>query len=172
MQADVERLQDVYRLSGRFSATIEPKIIKLDQNRVNLVYEINEGPTTYISRISFIGNKRFDTNQLQKIIRSKEERWWRFWSDDDKYDPDKLSFDRELLRKFYLDHGYADFRVESAVAELSPDRKNFFITFTLDEGERYRVGAINLASHIPDLDAAQFKKVVTSPRRLVQGQRD
>jgi outer membrane protein insertion porin family len=161
VQADVERLQDVYRLSGRFSATIEPKIIKLDQNRVNVVFEINEGPTTYISRIVFIGNKHYDASTLEKIIRSREDRWWRFWSDADKYDPDKLAFDRELLRKYYLDHGYADFRVDSAVAELTPDRKDFIITITLDEGPRYRVGNVDIKSHLLDYDPAPLKKVLT-----------
>ncbi len=161
VQADVERLQELYRLSGRFSALVEPKIIKLDQNRVNLVFEITEGPQTLISRISFIGNKRFDDAHLQKVVRSKEDRWWRVWSSDDKYDPDRLAFDRELLRRFYLDHGYADFRVENAVAELSPDRKNFYVTFTLEEGERYKVGNVHIQSFIPELDATPFKQDLT-----------
>ena len=161
VQADVERLQEIYRIGGRFSADIQPKIIKLDQNRVNLVFEINEGPQTLISRISFIGNKHFDDDDLQKVTRSHEDRWWRFWSSDDKYDPDRLAYDRELLRKFYLDHGYADFRVDNAVAELSPDRKNFFVTFTLDEGPRYKVGNIHLQSNIPGVDANRYKKVLT-----------
>lgn len=161
VQADVDRLQELYRLSGRFSASIEPKIIKLDQNRVNLVFEISEGPQTLITRIIFLGNKRFDDGKLQRVVRSKEDRWWRFWSGDDKYDPDRLAYDRELLRKFYVDHGYADFVVESAVAELSPDRKYFYVTFTLNEGERYRVGSVDVKSGIPDLDPAPFKKEVT-----------
>lgn len=161
VQSDVERLQELYRLSGRFSASIEPKIIKLDQNRVNLVFEISEGPQTLISRISFIGNKKFDDVDLQRVIRSKEDRWWRFFSSDDKYDPDRLAYDRELLRKFYLDQGYADFRVENAVAELSPDRKDFFVTFTLEEGERYKVGNVHIASGLPDLNADLLKPSLT-----------
>lgn len=161
VQGDVERIQDIYRIGGRFSADIQPKIIKRDQNRVDLVFEINEGPQTLISRMSFIGNKRYDDSQLQKVVRSKEDRWWRFWSGDDKYDPDRLAYDRELLRKFYLDHGYADFRVESAIAELSPDRKNFFVTYTLDEGVRYRVDKINLVSNVPSLVPGGYNKYVT-----------
>lgn len=160
VQADVERLQDIYRYSGRFSATIDPKIIKLDQNRVNLVFEINEGPETTISSINFIGNKRYDDDKLREVVNSKEDRWYRFLSSNDKYDPDRLSFDRELLRRFYLDHGYADFVIESAVAELSPDRKHFFVTFTLDEGQRYAVNSVNIESRIPELDANQMKKEV------------
>src|SRR5690606_37243402 len=127
---------ELYRLSGRFSASIDPKIIQLDQNRVNLVFEISEGPETEISRILFLGNKRFDDGDLQRVIRSREDRWWRVWSGADKYDPDRMAFDRELLRKHYLEHGYADFLVESAIAELSPDRRHFYVTFTLSEGAR------------------------------------
>ena len=161
VQADVERLQEVYRVGGYFSADIQAKIIKLDQNRVNLVYEINEGLPTYISRISFVGNRHFEESKLQKEVRSREKRWWRFWSSDDKYDPDRLAYDRELLRKFYLDHGYADFRVENAVAELSPDHKNFYVTFVLDEGERYKVGSVDIKSFIPEVDAKLYRKNVT-----------
>ncbi len=161
VQADVERLQEMYRLSGRFSASIDPKIIQLDQNRVNLVFEISEGPETQISRILFLGNKRFDDGDLQRVINSREDRWWRIWSGADKYDPDRMAFDRELLRKFYLEHGYADFQVESAIAELSPDRRHFYVTFTMTEGERYKVGKIEVVSNIPELNAAGLRKVVT-----------
>lgn len=164
VQADVERLQELYRLSGRFSASIDPKIIQLDQNRVNLVFEISEGPATEISRIVFLGNKRFDDGDLQRVINSREDRWWRVWSGADKYDPDRVAFDRELLRKFYLEHGYADFQVESAIAELSPDRRHFYVTFTMTEGERYKVGKIQVISNIPELDAAPLRNVVTFER--------
>lgn len=161
VQTDVERLQELYRLSGRFSVDVQPKIIKLDQNRVNLVFEINEGPKTLITRISFIGNKRFDDDSLQKVIRSKEDRWWRVFSSQDKYDPDRLAFDRELLRKFYIDNGYADFRVETAIAELSPDRKNFYVTFTVDEGERYKVGNVHITSNIAEVQTDPLKTELT-----------
>lgn len=161
VQADIERLQEMYRLSGRFSVVIDPKIIKLDQNRVNLIFEISEGMETLISRISFIGNRHYSDDQLQRVVRSKEDRWYRFWSSDNKYDPDRLAYDRELLRKYYLEHGYADFRVETAVAELSPDRKDFLVTFSLEEGERYKVGKIDIQSTIPDLKVDMLKKTVT-----------
>lgn len=161
VQADVDRLQEMYRLSGRFSAVIDPKIIKLDQNRVNLIFEISEGPETLISRISFIGNKHFSTGDLQKVIRSREDRWYRFWTDDDKYDPDRLAYDQELLRKFYLEHGYADFRVDTAVAALSPDRKDFIVTFSIEEGDRYRIGKINIKSNINGLNPDILKGDVT-----------
>lgn len=160
VQAAVERMQDMYRVSGLFAATIDPKIIKLDQNRVNLVFEISEGMETLISRISFIGNKHFSDDELQRVIRSREDRWYRFWSSDDKYDPDRMAYDRELLRKHYMERGYADFRVETAVAELSPDRKDFLVTFSLEEGERYKVGKIEIKSTIPELKVDLLKSTV------------
>lgn len=153
VQTDVERLLEVYRLSGLFSASIEPKIIKLDQNRVNLVFEIYEGPKTRIRNISFIGNQQFSNAKLESVIRSRETRWWRFLSSNDKYDPDRLAFDRELLRRFYLNSGYADFQITSAVAELSQDRKDFFLTFTLEEGARYRIGKISVENNVQELQA-------------------
>ncbi|MCW3475230.1 outer membrane protein assembly factor BamA [Limobrevibacterium gyesilva] len=139
-QADRQRLLDLYARRGRFGARIEPKIIKLDQNRVDVVFEINEGETTLISRIAFVGNHAFSESTLRDVVNSREERWWRFLSSSDSYDPDRLNFDKELLRRYYLQKGYADFEVTSATAELAPDKSAFFVTFTVSEGERYRVG--------------------------------
>jgi outer membrane protein insertion porin family len=151
VQADVKRLQDIYRRTGRFAATIEPKIIQLPQNRVDVVFEIDEGAITGIQRINFVGNRNFSDSTLREQIQTRESRWFRFLSSDDVYDPDRLAFDRELLRKYYLTYGYADFRVVSAIAELSPDREGFHVTFTLDEGERYRFGQVDVVSQIRDL---------------------
>lgn len=161
VQADVDRLLNLYRLKGQFSATIEPKIIKLDQNRVNMVFEISEGPETRIRKMSFVGNRRFSDDRLEKTVRSKESRWYRILTSDDKYDPERLNFDRELLRRFYLDHGYVDFNVVSATADLSPDRRDFFLTFVLDEGERYEVGKVDVQSRIPGLDSGKLSGVVS-----------
>ena len=161
VQVDVDRLQEMYRLSGRFSAVIDPKIIKLDQNRVNLVFEISEGPETLISRLSFVGNNHFSTGDLQKVVRSREDRWYRFWTDDDKYDPDRLAYDQELLRKFYLEHGYADFKVDTAIAALSPDRKDFIVTFSIEEGDRYKIGKTEIKSNITGLNPDFLKDDVT-----------
>jgi outer membrane protein insertion porin family len=151
VQADVQRVVEVYRRAGRFAATVEPKIIQLAQNRVDLVYEINEGPTTGIRRINFIGNKKFSDSTLREAIATRETRWWRFLSTSDNYDPDRLAYDRELVRRYYLTRGYADFRVVSAVAELSPDREDFFITFSVDEGDAYTVSTSTVESKITDL---------------------
>ena len=162
VQADVKRLLDLYRRSGRFAATVDPKVIPLDQNRVDLVFEIDEGPVTGIDSINFVGNKRFGASKLKEVIQTKESAWYRFLSTSDTYDPDRLTFDRELLRKFYLGQGYADFRVVSAVAELTPARDAFVVTFTVEEGERYKFGAIDVQSQIKDLDAAALKPLVTA----------
>ena len=129
VQQDIQRLLTLYRLSGRFAAQIVPKIIKLEQNRVNLVFEIDEGPLSKIRNISFIGNKDFSDAELSSIIHTKEYAFWRILTSTDTYDPDRLSYDRELLRRFYLNRGYVDFKVLSAVAELTPDQKDFVVTF-------------------------------------------
>jgi outer membrane protein insertion porin family len=162
VQADVKRLLDLYRRSGRFAASVEPKVIPLDQNRVDLVFEIDEGAVTGISSINFVGNHQFSASRLQETIQTKESRWYRFLSTDDTYDPDRLTYDRELLRKFYLSQGYADFRVVSAIAELTPAKDGFFVTFTLEEGERYRFGKIDLESKIKELNASEIRPLVTA----------
>jgi outer membrane protein insertion porin family len=161
VQSDVQRLLDLYRRNGRFAATVDPKIIKLDSNRVDLVFEINEGSPTYVMRIDFIGNKSFSDSDLKDAIQTKEERWYRFLSNDDSYDPDRLNYDREQLRKFYLKNGYADFRVVSAVAQLTPDRRRFFVTFTVEEGVRYHVGKVDLISSLPDIKVDPLRPLVT-----------
>ncbi len=152
VQADVQRIIELYRRAGRFAATVEPKIIQRPQNRVDLVFEINEGPTTGVAAINFIGNRIYPDSDLREQIATTTSAWWKFLSTNDNYDPDRLTFDREQLRRFYLARGYADFRVVSAVAELTPDRQNFYVTFTVDEGELYHFGKIQINSRIRDLE--------------------
>ncbi len=156
VQSDVARIEELYRRRGRFAVKVEPKVIQRDQNRMDLVFEIDEGPLSEVRRIAFVGNRRFTDEQLKAELQTKEARWYRFLSSDDTYDPDRLSFDRELLRRFYLHNGYTDFRVVSAVAELTPNREDFFITFSVDEGERYRFGKVDIVSEIDGLDAASI----------------
>ena len=160
VQEDLQRLTEIYRRSGRFAATIEPKVIQLEQNRVDLVFEVNEGPVTGIRRINFIGNSRFSDSALRDVIQTVESAWYRFATSADTYDPDRLTFDRELLRRFYLANGYVDFRVVSAVAELTPDRSDFIVTFSLEEGERYRVAAIDIESQLRDLAPEQLRPAI------------
>jgi len=153
VQNDVNRIQTLYQRSGRFAVSVEPKIIQLPQNRVDLVYEVDEGAQTEVQNIRFVGNRIFDDADLQEVVRTRETRWYRFLSQDDTYDPDRITFDRELLRRFYLKNGYADFKVLSSIAELTPDRNQFFITFTVEEGRRYKFGDINLKAELRDLKA-------------------
>jgi len=158
VQNDVQRVLDLYRRSGRFAAAVEPKIIQLDQNRVDLVFEIEEGERTGVQRISFVGNQVFSDGSLRDVIATRETAWWRFLSTSDSYDPDRLNADRELLRRFYLTRGYPEFRVVSAVAELAPDRSGFFITFTIAEGERYKFGKVDVTTSLPNLDPAEIRE--------------
>jgi len=162
VQADAKRILDIYRRSGRFAATVEPKVIPLDQNRVDLVFEIHEGDITEVRRIDFVGNKVFSDSELRGEILTQESAWYRFLSANDTYDPDRLTVDREALRNFYLKEGYADFRVISSVAELSPDRNAFFITFTVEEGERYTFGPIDVRTTLKDLDTERLRDDIST----------
>jgi outer membrane protein insertion porin family len=162
VQADAKRILDIYRRSGRFAATVDPKVIKLDQNRVDLVFEIHEGDVTKVARIDFVGNKVFSDSDLRQEIATRESAWYRFLSTADTYDPDRLTVDRESLRNFYLKNGYADFRVISAVAELSPNRDAFFITFTVEEGQRYKFGKIDLKTTLKNLDPNSLRDQLTT----------
>ncbi len=157
VQKDVQRILDLYRRSGRFAATVEPKVVPLDQNRVDVIFEIVEGKHTGVRRISFVGNDHFDEDTLRGVIDTRETAWWRFFTTSDFYDPDRVSYDRELLRRFYMNEGYVDFRVASSVAEMTPDRQDFFLTFAIEEGERYRFGKINIVSEIKGLDGDKLR---------------
>jgi outer membrane protein insertion porin family len=158
VQSDLKRIMDLYRRSGRFSATVVPKVIQLAQNRVDLVFEISEGELTEIRKIAFVGNKHFGNGELRDVIQTSESAWYRFLMSNDTYDPDRLTFDRELLRRHYLANGFADFRVVSAVAELTPDRKAFFVTFTVEEGERYKLGKVEVTSSLRDVDIEKLRQ--------------
>jgi outer membrane protein insertion porin family len=162
VQSDVKRIIDLYRRNSRFAATVDPKVIPLEQNRVDLVFEINEGPVTGIDSINFVGNRAYSSSRLREVIETKESRWYRFLSSSDTYDPDRLTYDRDLLRKFYLANGYADFRLASAVAELAPSRDGFLITFTIDEGARYKFGKVDIVNEIPAVNPADLVPVLSA----------
>jgi outer membrane protein insertion porin family len=161
VQADVRRILDLYRRHGRFGATVEPKVIELSENRVDLVFEINEGEFTGIRSINFVGNKAFSESKLRGVIATTESRWYRFLSTNDSYDPDRMTYDRDLLRRFYLTEGYADFHVLSAVAELTPERDGFIVTFTIDEGERYRFGKVGVNIKLKGLPESAVLPLLT-----------
>ena len=159
-QSDVQRMLEIYRRSGRFAVSIEPKIIERDQNRVDVVYEINEGPTTYVRKILFIGNNELSDSKLSEAIMTKEDAWYRFLSSTTTYDPDRMAYDKELLRRFYLKNGYIDFEVYSAIAELTPDKEAFFITFTLHEGKRYKINNFDIKTTLLGLDTEVLKEKI------------
>ena len=167
IQSASNRIIQLYRRSGRFAATVEPKIINLEQNRVDVAFEINEGPLTGVGKIDFIGNRAFDDGDLRDVIVTKETAWYRFLTSADSYDPDRLTLDRDQLRRHYRDEGYADFRVLSSVAELTADRRSFFITFSVDEGEPYDFGEIDLTTTLKNLDVEQLRGELTT----IQGER-
>ena len=151
VERDVRRILEIYRRSGRFAASVEAKIIELPQNRVDVAFEVDEGDQTLIEKIVFIGNMQFSDSDLIGEISSKEAAWYRFLSNDDVYDPDRVAFDREQLRAFYLANGYVAFRVVSAVAELTPDRDGFILTFAVEEGPQYTVGKVSLENRLADI---------------------
>jgi outer membrane protein insertion porin family len=146
IQEDVGKIVELYRLSGRIGATVTPKIVQLEQNRVDVVFEINEGPETGVRAITFLGNTAFSDNDLREVMVTKQSQWWRLFTTNDNYDPNRLDYDREQLRKFYTNRGYYDFRVLSAVSELAPDESSFGITMTVDEGDRYNFGTVNIVT--------------------------
>ncbi len=149
-QSDADRLLDVYKRSGRFGATVSPKIIKKDQNRIDVVFEIDEGGKTVIEKINFIGNEQYSADELKDVMITKENAWYRFFASTDTYDPDRLNYDQEVLRRYYLEHGYVDFKVKNAVAELLPDKSGFVLTIEVEEGKRYRFAQPEIVVSLPE----------------------
>ncbi len=158
VRADVARIIELYKRQGRFAATVEPKMVQLSQNRVDVVFEINEGPKSKVRQINIIGNEEFSDGELRGEMVTKQARLTSFLSSNTSYDPDRLAFDQQKLRQFYLTEGYADFRVVSAVAELTPDRRDFIITYVVEEGERYKFGDVEVESEIRDFDSAALSQ--------------
>jgi outer membrane protein insertion porin family len=159
-EADRRTLLDLYAKKGRFDATVTPNIVKLSDNRVNVVFQCNDGTQTLISRITFIGNQHFSQAKLRDVISTRQQAWFRFLSSTDQYNPQRVEYDEDLLRQFYLHEGYADFQMNSANAELAPDRKSFYLTYNFTEGPRYRVGSIEVVSSIRNLSGAQLRGLV------------
>lgn len=168
VQEDVKAMLAAYRQSGRFLAQVNPQIIRRDQNRVDVIFVVDEGAKTKIRKINFVGNKKFSDPDLKRVVATREAAFWRFLTSADSYDPDRIEFDKELLRRFYLKNGYADFRMVSAVAELSKTKEDFFVTYTLDEGKVYNFGEIDVTlSSREDINLADLRQVVT----LKEGER-
>lgn len=160
VRADVNRIIELYRRQGRFAATVEPKMVQLDQNRVDIIFEIHEGDKSKVRKINIIGNEKFSDGRLRGEMATKQTGITKIFSSGTSYDPDRMSYDQQKLRQFYLTEGYADFRVVSAVAELTPDKKDFIITYVVEEGQRYKFGDVDLESDIRDIKAASFKHLL------------
>lgn len=164
VQSDIQRILDLYQVRGIFTAKVEAKIIKLPHNRVNLVFEIEEGNSTKVKSINFIGNEAFSDGQLKDVITTGESGLLSFFKSNDIYDPDRLSVDRELIRRYYLTNGYADARVLNAVADIDSEGSAFFITFTIDEGQLYTVGNVDIETTVASIDVNSLRaSVFTTP---------
>ena len=162
VRADVERIIELYKRAGRFAATVEPKIVQLDQNRVDLIFEINEGPVSKVRAINIIGNEQYGDGRLRKEMYTREAGGiLGILRTTDTYDPDRLAADQQKLRAFYLTEGYADFRVVSALAELTPDRRDFVITYVVEEGPRYKFGTVDAESSLRDLSPETLEPFIT-----------
>jgi len=166
VRADVARIIELYRRQGRFAAVVEPKLVQLDQNRVDIVYEVSEGPKSKVRQINIIGNNVFSDGQLRGEMATKQARFFRLFSSGTSYDPDRMAYDQQKLRQFYLTQGYADFRVVSAVAELTSNKQDFIITYVVEEGERYKFGPVTVQSDLRDLSS----EGLTRSLRIHEGQ--
>jgi len=160
VEEDVGRIVELYRRSGRISATVTPKIVELPQRRVDLIFEINEGPKSGISRVNFLGNVQFSANDLRRVIVTKESAWYKFFSSNDNYDPDRIEYDQEQLRKHYRNRGFYDFRIVSAVAELEPSQNGFAVTYTLDEGTKYHFGKLKVQADLKKLNPDILQRIL------------
>jgi outer membrane protein insertion porin family len=167
VQSDVQRIVEVYRRQGYFNVRVDPKIIDQPNNRVDLVFEITEELKTTVKKIVFVGNNKFSDWKLLDVITTQRSHWLSFLSNRDVYDPERVSADQELLRRFYLKNGYADFRVLSATVDLDPESKGFTLTFTLDEGEQYRFGTLDVISNLRDADPGSLGRLLrASPGKI------
>ena len=153
IQNNLQRILALYRASGRYAAVIEPKVIYLKQNRVDIVFEIFEGPLSKVESIKFLGNKNYSDSRLKREITTSESRWWKVLTSGGKYDPDLLNFDKERLKKFYADQGFVDAEIAFAIGEINNNKDKFYVTFVVNEGSRYKFGKINV-----DVEIKQYKK--------------
>ena len=160
VQSDVQRLIELYRKSGRIGVTVTPKVVELPQKRIDLIFEINEGPKSGVLDINILGNEAFSDSDLADVIVTEESHWYKFLSTNDNYDPDRIEYDKEQLRKFYRNKGYYDFRIISAVAELSPERNGFVVTYTIEEGERYKFGKLSVETELQKLDGTVLQQLL------------
>src|ERR1700761_1112651 len=157
VQSDAQRISEIYRHSGRYDVRVTPEIIEQPNNRVDLVFPIDEGGKTGVKSVEFIGNSAFSSYRLRDVIKTHEANLLSFLGGGDIYDPDRVEADRDLLRRFYLKNGYADAQVVAALTEYDPEKKGFLVTFKIEEGQQYRVGAVDFRSSIPNFDPTSMR---------------
>jgi len=160
IQIDVEKIREIYKRSGRFSVIVYPKVEKQENNRVKVIFEISEGPKTGVKRIYFTGNDNYRESELRSIVLTKESKWFRFLDTNDTYDPDRIEYDKTLLKDFYQSIGFADFRVISATAELNATKEYFTVTYSLEEGDKYNLGNITIDNKLPNIDIKEIEKLI------------
>jgi outer membrane protein insertion porin family len=152
VQSDAQRIVEVYRHAGRYDVRVDPEIIEQPNNRVDLVFSISEGEKTGVKSVEFIGNNTYSSYRLKDVIKTHESNLLSFLGGGDLYDPDRVEADRDLIRRYYLKHGFADVQVVAALTEYDPDKKGFLVTFKIEEGQQYRVASVNFQSSIATLD--------------------
>ena len=160
VKSDADTIETLYKRQGFFSTYVEPKIIKIDDGRINLVFEVYEGKEAKIKRINFINNKVFSDSTLKDVISSTEFRWYEFWGSNDKFDKDRINYDKDLLKKYYYDNGYIDFKIISVNSSLVDNRKDFVVNFSLYEGNRYKVSNVNVRSNIRNLQKLDVSNLI------------
>ncbi|PLL13751.1 outer membrane protein assembly factor BamA [Tabrizicola sp. TH137] len=158
-EEDAAAIADAYRVRGRIAATVDPRIIRRDGNRVDLVFEITEGRVAEIERLSFVGNRAFTDRRLRQVLETKQAGLLRSIIQRDTFVAERLELDKQLLRDFYLARGYADVQVLDATSDVARERDAFFVTFTIREGQQFRIGEVSTVSEIEGVDAAEFAAV-------------
>jgi outer membrane protein insertion porin family len=157
VQSDAQRIAEIYRHAGRYDVTVTPEIIEQPNNRVDLIFTITEGGKTAVKSVEFIGNSAYSSYRLKDVIKTHESNLLSFISGGDVYDPDRVEADRDLIRRFYLKHGYADVQVVAALTEYDPSRKGFLVTFKIEEGQPYRVASVTFQSSIAGFDGSALR---------------
>lgn len=160
IELDVKKISEIYKRSGRFATIVTPKIEDLENNRVKVIFDIAEGPKTGIKYIYFSGNENYSDSELKSIVLTKESRWFRFLDSNDTYEPDRIEYDKELLKEFYQSVGFADFRVISVSAELNNTKEYFVLTYSLEEGEKYNFGNVTIENKLTNIDITPVNKIV------------
>ena len=167
VQADTQRIIEVYHHSGRFDVTVVPQMIERPNNRVDLIFLINEGEKTGIKSIVFVGNHAYSSWRLKEVIKTTESNFLSFMQTEDVYDPDRIEADRDLIRRFYLKHGFADVQVVSATGEYDPAKKGFIVTFTIEEGAQYHFGTIDVQSNVRAVESSSLRPLLLTYRGSV-----